>query len=108
GGQAVERALGSDLLKGPDHDVRDQDAEKQRIPPRRERDRQHSEDEQDPVGDGQRVGAEDAGVGAARATARKLAAPLEPSRSLDFGKPRGRDLGAGRYEVDTTARDVSL
>ena len=53
--QPVERALGADLLERPDRDVRDEDAEEERVLPRGERDRQHAEREQDRVGDVQRV-----------------------------------------------------
>ncbi len=61
--EPVELALGADLLERPDRDVRDDDAEKERVTPGVERERQDSEHDEDHVRDGQRVCADDAGVG---------------------------------------------
>ena len=58
-GEPVERALGADLLERSDRDVREQDPEEERVLPRPERDRQHAEEEQDPVRDVQRVRADE-------------------------------------------------
>ena len=101
-GEPVERALGADLLEGADRDVRDQDPEEERVLPRPEGDRQHAEDEQDPVRDVQRVGADDAGVGAARALARELATRLQ-RRGLGLGQARERDLGGSGGDAGEAA-----
>ena len=81
-GEPVERALGADLLERPDRDVRDQDPEEQRVLPRPEGDRQHAEEEQDPVRDVQRVGADDAarrsGSSAGAAAARAPPGAVRP------------------------------
>jgi hypothetical protein len=90
--QAVERTLRSDFLEGPDRDVRDEDPEKQGVTPRCEHDREHAEYQQDPVGNRQRVGADDARVRAARAFARNLSARLEAPHRLDLGQPGRRSL----------------
>ena len=97
-GQPVERALGADLLERPDRDVRDQDPEEQRVLPRPERDRQHAEEEQDPVRDVQRVGADDAGVRAARALTRGL--PRRQACRLGLGQ-------AGRCELSRPPTGVA-
>jgi hypothetical protein len=78
-GEPVERAFGTDLLERPDRDVRDQDPEEERVLPGAERDRQHAEEEKDPVRDVQRVRSNDAGVRAARALARELPTRLRRS-----------------------------
>jgi hypothetical protein len=102
--EPVEGALRADLLKRTDRDVRDQDPEEERVPPRAEDERQHAEEEQDPVRDRQRVGADDAGVGAARPLAGELAARLEAARGLGLAQPGGRGLGGGR-DAPTLSRD---
>jgi hypothetical protein len=104
--EPVERALGADLLKGPDRDVRDEDPEEQGISPRRERDRQHAEEQQDAVGDVQRVGADDARVGAARALARQLAARLETLRCVLLAEAPSQLLLA-RFGLELTDHEFS-
>ena len=101
--QPVERALRADLLERPDHDVRDQDPHEQRVLPRGERDRQDPEDEQDPVGDVDRVrdgrcsrtSGSTAGAGAARA--RPAGARPRPRSGRWLRRPR-------RRWADATAR----
>ena len=105
--EAVECSLRSDLLEGPDRDVRDQDPEKQGIPPRCEHDREHAEDQQDPVGNRQRIGADDAAVGAARASARSLPTRVEASRSLDLGQPGRCGLSGDRDRPTLSPADAN-
>src|SRR5262249_59754068 len=75
GGKPVESTLGANLLERADRDVRHQDSEEQGVLPQPERERQHAEEGQDPVRDGQRVGADDACVGTARVLPREVTPP---------------------------------
>ncbi len=96
--EPVELALGADLLEGPDRDVRHQDPEKQRISPRRERDREHPEHEQDRVGNGERVGTDDARVRTARPLARRPAARGQAPAGLGAGQPLRRRPRSRRHD----------
>src|SRR5205814_368125 len=102
-GKPVEGTLGTDLLKRPDRDVRDQDPEEERILPGSERDRQHAEEEENPVRDRQRVGADDARVAAARTLPRQLAPRPQPRRRLGLSQTNGYSIRGG-----TSSRHLSL
>ena len=93
--EPVERALRADLLERPDRDVRDQDPDEERVLPRRERERQDAEREQDPVRDVDRVREDDAPVGAARPLPRKLSASRQAARRLGLTQSGGCDGHGG-------------
>ena len=68
--QPIERPLGANLLEGPDRDVRDQNAQKERVAPGPKGDRQHAKQQQDAVRDRDGVRAKDARVRATGALRR--------------------------------------
>ena len=104
--EPVELALGADLLEGPDRDVRHQDPEEQRIPPRRERDRENPEHEQDRVGDGQRVRTDDARVRTARPLRCLPPARGQTPAGLDAGQPPRRRPRASGVSIHAHGQPI--
>ena len=100
-GQPIELPLGANLLDGPDGDIRRQDAQEQRIPPRCERDREHPEHEQNPVRNRERVRAQDARVRAARAPPRQPPPCLQAMCRLPLGQPGRSHLDARHDPIST-------
>ena len=106
-GKPVECALGANLLKRPDRDVRDQDSNEQSVLPGSKHERQHAEEKQDRVRDIEGVGPDDAGVRAARAFARELAALLESARGLGLGQTGEWGFGGAGDSLTLTGRKAA-
>ncbi len=89
-GEPVESALRPDLLNDPDRRVRDEDSKEERIAPVAEHERDDAEDEQDEVEDREDIGANDAGVGAARRRRLERVALGKQARGFDLREPAQR------------------